>query len=536
MKEKNIKTIIEMFNRSVINYPNNRCFTQFGKETQQYTYSEAKEKIVEIAGELIELGVNPGDNIGLTGKNSPNWGLAYLSILYAGGVVIPVDNALKLDKKIELFKAAECSIVFSDSNIDEKYTYISLTDQDANYILNMNSTAVDFPTRNENDSAAILFTSGTTGNEKGVILTNKNLVSDVYNAQEYMQLYPNDVFYALLPIHHSYCMSAVFLQGLSVGAEIVFAKSLAIKQILKELRDSKVTMFLGIPLLFNKIIEGIMKGIREKGIVVYGIIRGLMSLSGLIKKTTGKNPGKKLFNSILKKASLDTNRICICGGGPLPSKTFTLFNQLGIDFVQGYGLTETSPIICLNPIYAYKEHSVGKVIPNCDMKIIDKDSRGIGEIAVKGPMVFTEYYKNKEATNDVFTDDGYFLTGDMGYLDTDNYLILTGRKKSLIVTEGGKNVYPEEIEDKFQLFFEIDQVLVRGFKKGNGERIEILFYPDQTKLQENGKERTEAILNKCVELVNKDLLPFQRIERITILDEPLEITTTKKIKRHKIIN
>jgi long-chain acyl-CoA synthetase len=324
------------------------------------------------------------------------------------------------------------------------------------------------------------------------------------------------------------------LESLSVGAETVFASGMAIKQILSELKEGGVTMFLGIPLLFNKLLAGILKGIREKGIVVYGIMRFLMTVSGLIKKFTGKNPGKKLFKSILKKVSLDTNRICICGGGPLPTETFKLFNQLGIDFVQGYGLTETAPIICLNPVDAYKEISVGKVLPNCEMIIVDKDKRGIGEIAVKGDMVFKGYYKSKEYTDEAFDSQGYFLTGDLGYLDKDNYLVLTGRKKSLIVTEGGKNVYPEEIEDKFQLFSEIDQILIRGFKKDKGERIEALVYPNQDSLKALGKDKLQDLMESYIKYVNKELLSYQRIERVTVLDEPMEMTSTKKIKRHMV--
>jgi len=297
-------------------------------------------------------------------------------------------------------------------------------------------------------------------------------------------------------------------------------------------------------MLFNKLIKGVMNGIREKGVVVYGLIRFLMSISGTIKKLTGKNPGKKMFHGILKKISLDTNRICICGGGPLPSSTFKLFNQLGIDFVQGYGLTETSPILTLNPIYAYKEASVGKVLPRVEMKILDPDERKVGEIAVKGPMVMQGYYNNKEATAEVLDSDGWLKTGDVGYLDRDNYLYLTGRKKSLIVTEGGKNVFPEEIEDMFQLYEEIDQILVLGFeldKKSKSEGIQALIYPDEAYMEKmkkelSGKELDDAVekrMNEIISDVNQHLLPYKRIERIHVLKEPMEMTTTKKIKRFK---
>jgi long-chain acyl-CoA synthetase len=277
-----------------------------------------------------------------------------------------------------------------------------------------------------------------------------------------------------------------------------------------------------------------------------------MGLSGFIKKAFGVNPGKKMFKFILDKASLTTLRICICGGGPLAPSVFKKYNQLGIDFIQGYGLTETSPIINLNPIERYKETSVGKVVPQADMKILNPDERGIGEIIVKGPMVMPGYFEMPEETAAVFTPEGYLKTGDLGYLDSEDYLYLTGRAKNLIVTEGGKNVYPEEIENEFQLFEEIDQILIRGYvldKKNKAEHIEALVYPFpdffKTQSAEAGgktgegadsalRETIKARIGAIVAEVNTRLLPYQRIERMEILDEPMEMTTTKKIKREAV--
>ena len=324
---------------------------------------------------------------------------------------------------------------------------------------------------------------------------------------------------------------------------------MVIKQVLKDLKEAKVTMFLGVPMLFNKVLAGIMKGIREKGPIVYGAIRVLMSLSGLIKKVTGKNPGKKLFGAILDKASLGSIRICISGGGPLAPSVFRRYNQLGIDFVQGYGLTETSPILTLNPTYAYIETSIGKTLPRVEMKILDPDESGIGEIAVKGPMVMSGYYKNPEETAKVFTPDGWFKTGDVGYMDAGSYVYLTGRAKNMIVTEGGKNVYPEEIENRFQLFDEVDQVLVCGYvedEEKRSEGIEARIFPNAELFKASGAKgedraavdwgAAEERLQEVVDEVNQKLLPYQRITKVTVLREKLEETTTKKIKRFQAKN
>jgi len=532
-------TLPQMLRITVDRYPDRRAFTSFAPTLEEFTYSEVLEIVRGLAGYLHSLGVRQGDAVGVTGKNSPEWALAYLSILFAGGIVIPLDYGLKSDEIGGLMDVAGVKILFCD---EEKYDdlaakklekIMSLAPGRPDFILDLPRSPVDgIEEAGEDDLAAILFTSGTTGVAKGVMLTHANLVSDCYQAQANMNIYHSDVFYALLPLHHSYSMLAVFIEAMSVGAEIVFAKALAIAQILKDLQQGRVTMFLGIPMLFNKIIKGLMKGIREKGVLVYGLIRVMMGLSGLIKKTFHVNPGKAMFKGILAKVSLDTNRICICGGGPLPSSTFKMFNQLGIDFVQGYGLTETSPIVALNPTDAYKEDSVGKMIPGTETRILDPDEEGCGEIAIRGSMVMKGYFEDEEATRETFTEDGFLKTGDVGYLDEDNYLYLTGRAKSIIVTEGGKNVFPEEIEDKFQLYDEVEQILVRGFlvdEKMKIEGIEALIYPG-----EEHKDVEEARFQAIIDEVNHELKSYQKIHRFSVLDEAMETTTTRKIKRFAV--
>jgi len=315
------------------------------------------------------------------------------------------------------------------------------------------------------------------------------------------------------------------------------------KAILHDLKEAKVTMFLGVPLLFNKVLDGIMKGIKQKGPLIFGVIRMLMGISGFIKKVLKMNPGKVLFGSVLDKASLRTIRICISGGGPLAPSVFRKYNQLGIDFVQGYGLTETSPILTLNPVEAYKETSVGKIIPRLEVRILEPDHDNRGEIIVRGPMVMQGYYKDQAATEEVLSKDGWLKTGDVGYMDSDNYLYLTGRAKNLIVTSGGKNVYPEEIEHRFQLFPQVEQVLIRGYVAAGsgtgddpGEEIEAFIYPakDFSDLYAGAARGTELLLaaiEEIVDKVNVEMLPYQRISRVKLLEEPLEMTTTKKVKR-----
>ncbi|MCL2006632.1 MAG: AMP-binding protein [Treponema sp.] len=541
-------TIPEMYRINVLRYGERNCFTMFEPNRITLTYKESLKIVEGIARWLYSKGIRKGDKVALTGKNSSEWAISYLGILFAGATVVPIDYQLRNEEIDLLLKASYAKMLFIDEEKHPYYiqnpgklnTVVSLKKDIGTYVYTLDGPEAEIEESTEHELAAILFTSGTTGKPKGVMLTHQNLVSDCYLGQGTpLRLYHTDVFYAILPIHHSYCMLAVFIETISVGAEVVFGKKMVSAVMLKELKEGKITLLLGVPLLYYKLLAGVIRGIKAKGKLVYCIMSFLMMISGFIKKVFKVNPGKKLFGTVLEKASLSTLRICISGGGPLAPSVFRKFNQLGLDFVQGYGLTETSPIINLNPIEHYKEESVGVTLPQVDMKILDPDERGIGEVIIKGPMVMKGYFEMPEETAAVFTPDGYLKTGDVGYMDSENYLYLTGRAKNMIVTEGGKNVYPEEIENEFQLFFDVvEQVMIRGYLKDEKlkiEGIEAVIYPNPEYKDANDKTPSkDEIMSKVesiVSEVNQRLQPYQKINRTVLLDEPMEMTTTKKIKR-----
>ena len=552
-------TLPEMFEISAQRYPDRNCLTVFEPERITLSYSETLHAVKKLAYWFTEKGAGSGAHIAVSGKNSSEWAVVYLAALFAGGVIIPIDYALHNEEIDVLLKTARPRFFFVD---EEKYDYFAEESRTADftgeiyslhkknpetYVYNLKPTGKpDLAKAEENDTAAILFTSGTTGNPKGVVLTHKNFVSDAYIAQSNLNIFHTDVFYALLPIHHSYTMLAVFLEALSVGAEVVFGKSLVVSKMMTELKEGKITMLLGVPLLFNKLLAGIFRGIRAKGVIVFGIIRFLMGISYFFKKVFKVNIGSKMFKSVLDKASLSSVRIAISGGGPLAPKVCRAYNEFGIDFVQGYGLTETSPIIALNPKEHFKIASVGRFFaPYMEMKILDPDEKGIGEVAVKGPMVMKGYYNMIEETAKVLSPDGWFKTGDLGWLDKEGYLYLCGRAKNLIVTSGGKNVFPEEIENMFQLYYnEIEQVTAVGYIAHEGEldeEVEALVYPADELYKKlnvlrgtmSGDSAVQKEIDKIIETVNKKLLPYQRITKTTYLSAPLEMTTTKKVKRFK---
>ena len=387
-------TVPEMFGISCRRFPARPCFTVFEPDRITLTYSETLDCVKRLSNWMLSQGIQKGDKIAVSGKNSPEWAVVYLAALFSGAVIVPIDYGLHNEEIDNLLAASKPRIFFVD---EEKIAYFdknpsgaaiySLSCKDSlRYVFSLvseNNFTAEMP--DCDDLAAILFTSGTTGNPKGVMLTHKNLVSDCYIAQTRMKLYPTDVFYALLPIHHAYTMLAVFIEAISVGAELVFAKSMVVKKMMQELKEGRITMLLGVPLLFNKLMAGIIKGIKAKGIVVYTFIRALMGLSYLIKKIFKVNPGKKMFGTLLRQANIGTLRIAICGGGPLTPSVFKKDNELGIDFVQGYGLTETSPIITLNPVEHFKIESVGQYFfPYMEMRIAEPDEQGVGEVQVKG--------------------------------------------------------------------------------------------------------------------------------------------------------
>ncbi len=555
-------TLPEMFAISAKRFSARPCLTDFegcGNSKNTIIYAQAERKILQLAAWLNGNGIKKGDRVALTGKNSPEWTVVFFAVLFAGAVAVPIDWGLREEEAENLLKAASPKFFFVD---EEKYEYFrkkedivggeseacrvySLSPKfSERYIYHLSSLdagALEMP--EEDDLAVILFTSGTTGTPKGVMLTHKNLVSDCYIAQTRMKISEKDVFYALLPIHHAYTMQAVMIEALSVGAEIVFGKSMAVSRLMKELKEGKITMLLGVPLLFNKLLAGIMKGIKSKGPVVSFAVRLMFVISYISKKLLKKNIGKKLFRRVLEQANIYSLRIAICGGGPLAESVFKIYNQMGIDFVQGYGLTETSPILTLNPVEHFKIQSVGQYFfPYMQMKILNPSSDGIGEVCVKGPMVFKGYYALPEETKKTFTQDGFFKTGDLGRLDKEGYLILSGRAKNLIVTGGGKNVYPEEIENAFQLETGIAQITVQGYvkdKASKAEEIEALIYVSDELCKALGVKREGCSENELVKAktgetvakVNKTLRPYERISKITILEKPLEMTTTQKVKR-----
>ena len=544
-------TIPQLFMISTERFGDNIAFSVFEPDKKALTYKEAFQKIMKAAAYLQAKGIRKGDRVLLNGKNSPEWAIAYFAILAAGAVIVPIDNQMHTDRCMRLSEYAKVRFAICDLDVLEKMKGIGGAWYDSLYgvallkgksdsyqrIMDVDTDPLAQPVEvSEDDYAAILFTSGTTGNEKGAVLSHKNIVSNVYQAAEFVPyLTDKEVFYALLPLHHSYCCTTVLLESVKFGAECLFGHGIIVSRMINDMKMGKVTVFMGIPLLYNKVIAGVMKKLKDKGVFTYNLVRTLMAINGWCKKAFGKSPFKGFFQKkILSQLGLDHSRILICGAGP--PVVFKQYQQLGLDFLQGYGLTEASPVVTLNPPSHFKVDSIGCPLPFIDMIIADKNADGIGEIRIKGPNVCLGYLDDEENTKALFDEDGYMKTGDLGYMDSESYVYLKGRAKNIIVTEGGKNVFPEEIEDMFQLYGQVEQILIRGFqmkKDVPSESIEAVIYPSQDYAKENNldKEGMRKEIEAIIKEVNKDLVGYKKIEKLTIVDEPMQMTTTKKIKR-----
>lgn len=548
-------TIRETFHISAVKYAERPCWTDPAKKGVKLNYAQAEEKLYDVSSWLREKGVTKESHIAVTGKNSPQWAVSFFGIQYAGTVSVPLDNALHPAELENIISFGDISMVFGDKDrldslsedFKKKLTLVCLEENDTYpYVMDIKGPeSLRHPSEKSaytqsEDMAVMLFTSGTMGTPKGVMLSNENLISCAYLSQGLMNVYPEDVYYMILPIHHAFALQADLIESMSMGSHLVFGKRLTIANVLREMHEYKVNILVAVPMLYNKMLKGLMSGMKKKGPFAYAFIRAAMGINAFFRKVFGWNILKKPFKKILAKLSFDHLRICVSGGGALPISTERTFRSLGMDFVQGYGLTETSPITHLNPMYDYRAGSVGRVCPGSEQKIVDPDEDGNGTLYLKGSRIMMGYYKNPEATKEVLDEEGWFNTGDVGHLDKDGYLYLSGRSKNIIVTEGGKNVFPEEIEDMFQLYEELEQVCIVPYYTDNKlktEGVRLLAFPSE-KLREDLQGKKEAIekrINEIVTEINSRLQAYKKISLTTILKEPLKTTSTHKIKRNEAL-
>ena len=528
-----INTIPEMIEFTVNHNGQNLAFlTPREGNIYQITYNQVFEQIKKLARHLRELGIEKGDHVAILGENRPEWSISFFAVAWIGAVAIPLDARASLeDQKFILTFSSAKAIILSGSfysnlsacsNELKDLKHIVLMDK-IDDISKKYSGGIEREDIAPDDLLEILFTSGTTGDPKGVMLSHGNIMSNVSDIYRIIEYGPSDRAFSILPIHHSYECTGGLISTFCSGMSVFYARGLKPRELLEDLKSAKPTIWLNTPLLLEKLYLRIEKELSsQKG------------LKGLLTKTLPKSIlGKKIRQNL----GLDRSRLIVSAGAALPAWVSTGFNEYGIEVIQGYGLSEASPLISVNPPKNPKAESVGMIIPSDEVEIRGTDSEGNGEIVARGPNIMKGYYNNREATNETLTADGWLLTGDIGYFDDEGYLYITGRKKFVIVTRGGKNVFPEEIEEKLTKSIYIEEALVFS---PNDIDIQAVIYPNMNEVNEKFESIGEQITpDKIWEFIklevrktNSDLQSYKKVRQFAIRVEEFPKTTTRKIKRH----
>jgi len=553
-----IESIQDMLIKSSERYSNKMALEDLTNyPINKATYSELLEYTKKFGRSLQKLGLKPRDHIAVIGENRVQWAITYLTSMMFDLVIVPVDKGLTQDDILNIINDSDSiAIIFSGSFTElfnEKKEilskvkfYISMDVQKGvndfysmtEMIQNESVTKTNPPKININEVAEIIYTSGSLGRAKGVMLSQKNLASNLMAMRKMIIVKPEDRFLAVLPMHHTYQCTCGFLCPLYSGSSVHFARSL--KTIPEDMTRTKPTILLGAPLLYNKMYNKIIKAASEKKIKSV-LLNTMFTLSDFSDKLGWKNSRKILFNKIHKTLG-GSMRLLIAGGAAPDPKVSKFFRDLGFNFVQGYGLTETSPILTLNRIEQFKDESAGLPLDGVEIKIIQPDKNGVGEIYSKGLNTMLGYYKNPETTKDTFEND-WFKTGDIGYLDEDGFLFICGRKKNVIIANNGENVYPEEIEDILNRNQFVLECMVYGEKdEKHDERIAALIVPDTAAFIEHSNkinvqitpELIDQIISEAVKDTNRQLPAFKQIKKFYLHDHELEKTTTQKVKRHLV--
>lgn len=385
---------------------------------------------------------------------------------------------------------------------------------------------------NLNDVASIVFTSGTTALSKAVMLTQKNIISNINDMNKTERMYETDTNIAFLPFHHTFGSTAILL-FLSKGARTVFCDGL--RHVQENLKEYKVTVFVCVPLLLESMHKKIKAGIEKKGKTK--IIKFAKALSNFLLKF-GIDIRRKLFKEILDEFGGEL-RFIVCGASPLDKEVEKAFNEFGILTIQGYGLTEASPVLAAESINVIRYGSIGYPLPSVEIKIDNPNEEGIGEIIAKGPNIMLGYYEDEDATKEVLID-GWYHTGDLGYKDKDGIIFITGRKKNVIVLKNGKNVYPEELEVLINNLPYVAESMVYGEPKDDDLVVSVKIVYDKEYVKQKYEGKTEEELRNIVwqdiKQINTKLPKYKYMKKLILTDEPMVKTTTQKVKRNVEIN
>lgn len=522
------------------------------------THEEVRSMIDSLGTALINMGLK-GKRIAIIGENRYEWEIAYLSIVCGTGIVVPFDKSLPENELKSVIERSEVEAIFYSSKYEEslekikclgigKLKHLISMDlsihKDGNYsqkeliengrklIEAGNNEFINIKI-NPEEMSIMLFTSGTTSVSKVVALSHKNLCSNLMDLGNILDIDSNDVFLSILPIHHVFECTVGFLLSLYSGAQTVFCDGL--RHITENLKEYHVSIMACVPAIYERIFKIIRKNLEKRG-----LLEEILENEEKYKNSTMAEK-KEVFKEIHDMLGGNI-KLFISGAAALDSKIEAKYRTLGINMVQGYGLTETSPVVGIGTNKNYRLGSIGKSVPSVEAKIVDANKDGIGELVVKGPSVMLEYYGNKKATKEALID-GWFYTGDLAQIDDDGYIFIRGRKKSVIVLKNGKNIFPEEMENLVNKIEGVVESLVFGKVASEDKddiKINVKIIFDREIVKDVYKVETDEQIYKAlrskVKEINKTMPQYKTIKGMILSEEPLIKTSTNKIKRQANID
>ena len=559
---KDYQNIREVIDEPVSKYPENIAFRikekNDGKNVtyKDIKYKEFQEQINALGTALINMGLKD-KRIAIISKNRYEWVLSYLAVLNGTGIAVPLDKGLP-EQEIEssLQRSYADCIIFAEEYIDimkrmkkttkvktficmdkietkeeNFYNLEDLLEKGRRLLKEGNREFLDAPIDNEKMSI-ILFTSGTTSQSKAVMLSHKNIASNITSMNKVEKFLSTDVNMAFLPFHHTFGSTGILI-FLNHGCMNVFCDG--IRYIQSNLKEYKVSMFVCVPLLIEAMYKKIEKEIQKQG--KEKLIKVATPFTNFLAKI-GIDVRRKVFKEIIDNLG-GSLRAIISGASALDKKVAKAFNNFGILTIQGYGLTETSPVLSAENENCIRYCSIGFHMPNVQIKIDNTNEQGIGELVAKGPNVMLGYYENEEATKEVLKD-GWFYTGDLGRIDKDGYIFITGRKKNVIVLKNGKNIYPEELEELINKLPYVEESMVFGYPKDDDLVVSVKIVYNKEYVEENYKDISKEELKEKIwndiKLINSELTNYKHIKKLIITDEPMIKTSTAKIKRFEEID
>ena len=524
---------------------------------KEIKYKEFINEINFLGTRLINIGLK-NKRIAVISENRYEWEVSYLAVAAGTGVIVPLDKALPNNEIESLISRSEVeAVIYSESyneimdklrkenstnlkyyismdkeeNEGNLYSFKKLVEDGKKLVEKGNKEFIDAKINNQ-DMGIMLFTSGTTAVSKAVMLSHKNIVSNLMDIASVIKIDENDRFLSFLPLHHTFECTVGFLYPVSKGAAIAFCDG--IRHIAENVKEYQITAMISVPILFETMYKRVIKAIEKKG-KLEQVKKGIKISNFLLKFKIDMR--KKIFKDIHESFGGKVN-IFVAGGAALDQETEKGFNELGIKMYQGYGLTETSPVIAAEDDKYRKLGSIGKAFPSLDVKILDKDDDGVGELIVKGPSVMLGYYNNEEATKETIEPDGWLHTGDLAKIDDEGYIFISGRKKYVIVLKNGKNIYPEELEILLNKIEGVKESFVYGKPQDDGDyKICCKLVYDEEIMKTNynleDEEKIKEHLWQEVKKVNKTMPAYKYIREIKITTKDFIKTTTQKIKRHE---